>query len=70
VDDQLISESNRVSGQKVGGLAAGGWLAGILYDHFGFYAPAFAAGLAVNVLNFMIIGALSLRRYAFPVARL
>jgi hypothetical protein len=54
----------------VGGLAAGGWLAGILYDHFGFYAPAFAAGLAVNVLNFMIIGALSLRRYAFPVARL
>ena len=25
------------------GMATGGWLAGILYDRFGFYAPAFAA---------------------------
>jgi MFS family permease len=44
------------------GMATGGWLAGMLYDHFGFYAPAFAAGLAVNVLNFTIIGTLALRR--------
>jgi MFS family permease len=44
------------------GMATGGWLAGVLYDHFGFYAPAFAAGLAVNVLNFTIIGTLALRR--------
>jgi MFS family permease len=44
------------------GMATGGWLAGILYDHFGFYAPAFAAGLAVNLLNFTIIGTLALRR--------
>jgi MFS family permease len=44
------------------GMAAGGWLAGIIYDHFGFYAPAFAAGLGVNVVNFIIIATLSLRK--------
>jgi MFS family permease len=44
------------------GMAAGGWVAGIIYDHFGFYAPAFAAGLGVNVLNFIIIATLSLRK--------
>jgi MFS family permease len=49
------------------GMATGGWLAGILYDHFGFYAPAFAAGLAVNLLNFTIISTLALRR-RFAVA--
>jgi hypothetical protein len=45
-------------------MATGGWLAGILYDHFGFYAPAFAAGLAVNLLNFTFISTLVLRRIA------
>src|SRR5215468_2424894 len=44
------------------GMAAGGWLAGILYDHFGYYAPAFAAGLAANLLNFAFISTLALRR--------
>ena len=44
------------------GMATGGWLAGILYDHFGYYAPAFAAGLAANLLNFAIISILALRR--------
>jgi MFS family permease len=44
------------------GMAAGGWLAGILYDHFGYYAPAFAAGLGVNLLNFAFISTLVLRR--------
>jgi MFS family permease len=44
------------------GMATGGWLAGVLYDHFGFYAPAFAAGLAANLLNFVIVGTLALRR--------
>jgi MFS family permease len=44
------------------GMAGGGWLAGILYDHFGFYAPAFVAGLAVNLVNFLVIGTLALRR--------
>jgi MFS family permease len=44
------------------GMAAGGWVAGIIYDHFGFYAPAFATGLGVNVVNFIIIATLSLRK--------
>jgi MFS family permease len=44
------------------GMAAGGWIAGIIYDHFGFYAPAFATGLGVNILNFIVIGTLALRR--------
>ncbi len=37
------------------GMAIGGWLAGILYDHFGYYGPAFATGIAVNLLNLAII---------------
>jgi MFS family permease len=44
------------------GMAAGGWIAGILYDHFGFYAPAFATGLGVNLLNFIFISTLAFRR--------
>jgi MFS family permease len=44
------------------GMASGGWIAGILYDYFGYYAPAFAAGLGVNVLNFVIIATLAFRR--------
>jgi MFS family permease len=44
------------------GMATGGWLAGILYDHFGFYAPAFAAGLAVNLFNLSVVSTLALRR--------
>jgi MFS family permease len=44
------------------GMATGGWLAGVLYDYFGFYAPAFAAGLGVNLINFLIIGTLAFRR--------
>ena len=44
------------------GMAIGGWMAGVLYDYFGFYAPAFAAGLAVNIVNLSIISALSLRK--------
>jgi MFS family permease len=44
------------------GMATGGWLAGLLYDHFGYYAPAFAAGLGVNLINLMIISTLAFRR--------
>jgi MFS family permease len=44
------------------GMATGGWLAGILYDHFGYYAPAFAAGLGVNIFNFLIVSTLAFRR--------
>jgi MFS family permease len=44
------------------GMATGGWLAGLMYDHFGYYLPAFAAGVAFNVLNLAVIGLLVVRR--------
>ncbi len=43
------------------GMATGTWLAGILYDHFGYYAPAFAVGVGFNLLNLAAIGTLVLR---------
>jgi len=49
------------------GMAIGGWLAGVLYDYFGFYAPAFAAGVAANAINLLIIGTLVLRRRYAPM---
>jgi MFS family permease len=50
------------------GMATGGWLAGLLYDHYGFYAPAFAAGLAINLVNFSVVSLLALRRRHFAFA--
>jgi MFS family permease len=44
------------------GMAFGGWFAGALYDHFGFYAPAFAAGALFNVGNLVLIGFLAVRK--------
>src|SRR5207253_11202899 len=44
-----------------GGMALGGWLAGVLYDHFGTYAPAFAAGVGANAINLAIVGTLVFR---------
>ena len=44
------------------GMASGGWFAGLLYDHFGYYAPAFAAGLIFNAVNLLLIGTLVARR--------
>ena len=44
------------------GMAAGGWLAGLLYDHYGFYAPAFGTGIAFNLANLVLIGLLVSRR--------
>jgi MFS family permease len=44
------------------GMAAGGWLAGFLYDRFGFYGAAFMVGLMFNLANLLVIGALVLRR--------
>jgi MFS family permease len=43
------------------GMATGTWLAGIIYDHYGYYAPAFAAGVGFNLLNLAAIGTLALR---------
>jgi MFS family permease len=50
------------------GMATGGWLAGLLYDHYGFYAPAFAAGVAINLVNFSVVSLLALRRRYFAFA--
>lgn len=44
------------------GMAIGGWLAGLLYDYYGFYAPAFAAGVGANLLNMLIVGLLVARQ--------
>jgi MFS family permease len=44
------------------GMAFGGWFAGALYDHFGFYAPAFAAGALFNLANLSIVGFLVVRQ--------
>jgi MFS family permease len=44
------------------GMASGGWVAGLLYDHFGYYAPAFAAGLIFNFVNLVLVGTLVARR--------
>jgi MFS family permease len=40
------------------GMATGGWLAGALYDYFGSYTPAFAAGVFANLLNLVLVGSL------------
>ncbi len=40
------------------GMAAGGWLAGEIYDGWGYYAPAFAAGILFNVMNLALVGTL------------
>ena len=40
------------------GMAGGGWLAGVIHDAYGFYAPAFLAGIAFNVVNLLLIGVL------------
>jgi MFS family permease len=44
------------------GMAAGGWLAGAIYDYAGFYAAAFAAGIVANLANLAIIGTLASRQ--------
>jgi MFS family permease len=43
------------------GMAAGSWIAGVIYDRAGFYAPAFATGIAANLVHLCIISALVLR---------
>jgi MFS family permease len=46
-----------------GGMAAGGWVAGMLYDHYGFYAPAFMTGIVFNALNLIVVGTLVFRQH-------
>jgi MFS family permease len=47
---------------SMGGMAFGSWFAGALYDDFGFYAPAFAAGVLFNLVNLGLVGFLVLRQ--------
>jgi MFS family permease len=51
------------------GMASGGWLAGLLYDHFGHYAPAFAFGIGANILNLLIVGLLVGRKLLHAARR-
>jgi len=43
------------------GMAFGSWFAGALYDHFGYYAPAFGISVVFNAINLMIVGFLVVR---------
>ena len=55
----------RIAGQylfSAGGMALGGWVGGVVFDLAGSYAPAFAAGLAFNTVNFFLVGILFVRR--------
>ena len=52
------------------GMAFGSWFAGALYDHFGAYAPAFAAGALFNLGNLAVIGLLLARLGRFGRAPL
>jgi MFS family permease len=45
-----------------GGMALGGWLAGVVFDLQGTYSPAFMVGVAFNVANIAIILVLLARR--------
>jgi MFS family permease len=52
------------------GMATGGWLAGFLYDMHGYYAPAWATGVAFNVANMALLFMLLVRQRAYaPAAR-
>jgi MFS family permease len=46
-----------------GGMAAGGWIAGVLYDHFGYYLPAFTTGIVFNLMNLVVVGTLVFRQH-------
>jgi MFS family permease len=47
------------------GMATGGWLAGYLYDQYGYYAPAFGTGVAFNIANMAILFMLLVRQRSY-----
>jgi MFS family permease len=49
------------------GMALGAWMGGALYDWFAYYKPAFALGVAVNILNLVLIGGLLARGPSRPI---
>jgi MFS family permease len=50
------------------GMGTGGWLAGYLYDTYGYYTPAFATGVAFNVANIAILFMLLVRQHTYASA--
>jgi MFS family permease len=48
------------------GMAFGSWFAGRLFDHFGYYAPAFGSGVLFNIANLVLVGFLVLRQSNQP----
>jgi len=46
------------------GMAVGGWLAGWIFDHTGFYGAAFGAGMGFNLMNLLVVGFLVLQARA------
>ena len=44
------------------GMAFGSWFGGALYDHFGYYAPAFGSGVVFNLGNLVVVGLLVWRQ--------
>jgi MFS family permease len=47
------------------GMAAGGAMAGVIYDYVGFYVAAFATGIAFNLVHLVVITPLVLRQRRF-----
>ena len=43
------------------GMAFGSWFAGGIYNHFGFYAPAFGSGVVFTLVNLALVGFLVMR---------
>ncbi len=50
------------------GMATGGWLAGYLYDIYGYYMPSFATGVAFNIANIAILFMLLVRQRTYMLA--
>jgi MFS family permease len=50
------------------GMGTGGWLAGYLYDIYGYYMPAFATGVAFNVANIAILSMLLVRQRTYMLS--
>jgi MFS family permease len=50
------------------GMAVGPWLAGYLYDMHGYYAPAFAVGVASNLANLALLAMLVVRQHMVRTA--
>jgi MFS family permease len=44
------------------GMAFGGWFAGFVFDRFGYYAAAFAIGIAINLAHILVVGGMVIRQ--------